>query len=160
MALFTADFSVSGVNTAGTVLVNLKAGATYPITLLQVSIFYSVLSTTAYDIALRRMNAVGTGTITSTAGTGYVATGATPGTTTGAAVVETAWVTTRPTAIAMANIQRSVIPLTLGAGYIWQLAQLGAPGIIVPAAGGLCIYGVGASGATTGTLTGNMIWDE
>jgi hypothetical protein len=157
MAFFASDYSVSGVNTAGSALINLKAGATYPITVYRVSIFYAVLSTTAYDVGITRMNAVGTGTITSAAGTGYVATGATPGTTASAAVVETAWVTTRPTAVGGARFERGIIPLTLGAGYIWDF---GPEGIIVPAAGGLLIYGIGASGATTGTLAGSLRWDE
>lgn len=157
MALFGSDFSVSGVNTAGSTLINLKAGATYPISVMRISIFYSVLSTTAYDIAIARMLAVGTGAITSAAGANYIATGATPGNTASASVVETAWATTRPTIVTGARIERGVIPLTIGAGYIWDF---GPEGITVPNAGGLLIYGVGASGATTGTLTGSIRWDE
>jgi hypothetical protein len=157
MAFFASDYSVSGVNTAGSTLVNLKAGATYPITVYRVSIFYSVLSTTAYDVGVTRMNAVGTGAITSAAGSGFLATGATPGTVASASVVETAWATTRPSAVAGARMDRGVIPLTIGAGYIWDF---GPEGITVPAAGGLLIYGIGASGATTGTLTGMIRWDE
>ena len=91
MALHSADFSIAGVNTAGTVLLNLKASSTVPITLVEFGVYYAVLSTTAYDVGLVRMNAVGTGTITSTAGAPHV-TGATS-----TAVLETAWVTTRPT---------------------------------------------------------------
>lgn len=157
MAFFASDFSVGGVNTATSTLVNLKAGATYPLTVYRISIFYSVLSTTAYDIAITRMNGVGTGTITSAAGTGFLSTGTTPGTTASAAVVETGWVTARPTAVAGARFERGVMPLTLGAGYIWDF---GPEGIVVPAAGGLLIFGVSASGATAGTLTGSIRWDE
>lgn len=157
MAFFASDFSVAGVNTAGSTLINLKAGATYPLTVYRISIFYSVLSATAYDIAITRMNAVGTGTITSAAGTGFLPTGATPGTTASTAVVETAWATTRPTAVSGARFERGVIPLTIGAGFIWDF---GPEGVTVPAAGGLLIYGVGASGATTGTLNGSLRWDE
>jgi hypothetical protein len=152
MALFASDFSISGVNTAGTVLLNLKAPSGNPLTVISFQVFYSVLSTTAYDVGLVRMNAVGTGTITSAAGAGYM-TGST-----GAAVLETAWATTRPT-VTGARFWRAVMPLTLGAGYVAPLYTVGE-GIFVPASGGLCFYGIGASGATTGTLTGSILWDE
>jgi hypothetical protein len=142
MALVSCDFSVSGVNTASSALVNLKAAATRQITLIQVNVFYSVLSTTAYDIGLIRMNAVGTGTITSTAGVTY------PNNDTSQGVLETAWVTARPT--------------TTGKQFVrgmWPLYQLGE-GPQIPQSGGICLIGNSASGATTGTLIGNFLWDE
>ena len=149
MALASAGFSISGVNTAATNLLNLKASSTNPCRVLEVGIFYTVLSTTPYDIGLIRMNAVGTGTITSTAGAHHE-TGATATT-----VLETAWVTTRPTSTG-SFFRRATIPLTLGAGYILPLGS----GIFVPISGGLILQGISASGATTGTLEGWMMWDE
>jgi hypothetical protein len=151
MALHSADFSISGVNTAGTVLLNLKASAAVPITLVEFGVYYSVLSTTPYDIGLARMSAVGTGAITSTAGVPHVA-GATS-----TAVLETAWATTRPS-IAGSRFRRAVIPLTLGAGYTWPF-PLGE-GPLAAVAGGICFYGIGASGGTPGTLSGYATWDE
>jgi hypothetical protein len=151
MSLHSADFSIAGVNTAGTTLLNLKASSTVPITVVEFGVFYSVLSTTAYDVGLVRMNAVGTGAITSTAGAPHV-TGATS-----TAVLETAWATTRPT-VTGSRFRRAVIPLTLGAGYIWPF-PLGE-GPLAPVSGGICFYGIGASGATTGTLNGYITWDE
>jgi hypothetical protein len=149
MPLSSAGFSISGVNTATTVLLNLKASATVPINVVEFGIFYSVLSTTAYDIALVRMNAVGTGTITSTAGATHLSGG------TSTAVLETAWATTRPS-VTGSQFRRMVLPLTIGAGVIWPLGS----GIMVPVSGGLTLQGVGASGATTGTLNGYITWDE
>src|SRR3954464_11398119 len=108
MALYGCDFSIPGVNTAGSVLLNLKATASMPLTVIQLNIFYSVLSSTAYDIGLVRMNAVGTGAITSTVGASYMS-GAT-----GTGVLETAWATTRPSSTGKQFV-RGVIPLTLGA---------------------------------------------
>lgn len=153
MALFSCDFSISGVNTASSALLNLKASATVPITVIQWNVFYSVLSTTSYDVGLIRMNAVGTGTITSTAGAGYMGTGLTS-----TAVLETAWVTTRPTTTGR-EYQRGGIPLTIGAGFMWPLAPFG-DGIYIPVSGGLCLIGNSASGTTTGTLIGSVLWDE
>jgi hypothetical protein len=149
MALVSAGFSISGVNTATTTLLNLKASATVPIYVVEVGIFYAVLSTNAYQLALVRMNAVGTGAITSTAGaphtSGATATG----------VLETAWATTRPS-VTGSSFRQFTMPLTLGAGIIWPLGE----GIMIPVSGGLCLQGVNASGTTTGTLNGYWTWDE
>jgi hypothetical protein len=152
MALVSCDFSVSGVNTASSALLNLKAASTRSMTLIQVNVFYSVLSTTAYDIGLIRMNAVGTGTITSTAGVTYLSGD------TGQGVLETAWATTRPTTTGK-QFARGVIPLTIGAGFMWPIYMVGE-GATIPPSGGICLIGNSASGATTGTLVGNFLWDE
>jgi hypothetical protein len=152
MALVSAGFSIAGINSAtspASTLLNLKASATLPIYVVEIGIFYAVLSTNAYQLALARMNAVGTGTITSTAGAAHTS-GATAST-----VLETNWVTTHPT-ITGSNFRQFTMPLTLGAGIIWPLGE----GIMIPQSGGLCLYGINASGTTTGTLNGYWTWDE
>jgi hypothetical protein len=150
MALVSAEFSLAGVNTAGTSLWNLKATTTVPLRVLEVGIFIAVAPTTAPDLGIVRMNAVGTGAITSTAGAGHE-TGHTP-----VGVLETAWATTRPTRTGT-RFRRALLPLTVGAGIIWQL---GPNGIQVPVSGGLVLEQVSASGATLGTLNGYVVWDE
>jgi hypothetical protein len=152
MALVSRDFSIAGVNTAGTTLLNLKAAATRSLTLIQLNVFYSVLSAAAYDLGIIRMNAVGTGTITSSAGATYISGD------TAQAVLETAWATARPTTTG-GQFARGVIPLTIGAGFMWPLVQYGE-GVNVPANGGICLIGNSASGATLGTLVGSVLWDE
>ena len=79
MALGSASFSVAGVNTAASTLVNVKASSTVPLYVVEVGVFYSVLSSTAYDLVLVRMNAVGTGTITSAAGATHTSGGTAAG---------------------------------------------------------------------------------
>jgi hypothetical protein len=149
MAIHSAGFSIAGVNTAATNLLNLKAASTTPIRVVEIGVSYTVLSTTAYDLGIIRMNAVGTGTITSTAGAPHETGG------TSTAVLETAWVTTRPTSTG-SFFRRATLPLTLGATYIFPIAT----GIFVPVSGGLILQGISASGATTGTLEGYFSWDE
>jgi hypothetical protein len=149
MALVSAGFSIAGVNTATSVLLNLKASSTVPIYVVEIGIFYAVLSTNAYQLAVFRMNAVGTGAITSTAGAAHTS-GATA-----TGVLETAWATTRPSVTGSA-FRQFTMPLTLGAGIIWPLGE----GIMVPVSGGLCLQGVNASGTTTGTINGYWTWDE
>jgi hypothetical protein len=150
MAIYSCDFSVGGFNTASSALLCLKATSTMPITVLQFNVFYSVLSTTAYDVGLIRMNAAGV-TPVSTAGASYIS-GAT-----GVGVLETSWAT-RPTTTGK-QFARGVIPLTIGAGFVWPLVQYGE-GVQIPTSGGLCLIGNSASGATAGTLVGNITWDE
>lgn len=150
MALVSAGFSQAGVNTATSALANVKAAANTPLRLLEIGLFVTTLPTNPPDIGLRRMNAVGTGAITSTAGatheTGHTALG----------VLETAWATARPT-ITGSYFRRGTMPLVLGAGIIWQL---GPNGIFIPAAGGLVIETITASGATLGVIEGYVSWDE
>jgi hypothetical protein len=152
MAFHSAEFSISGVNTANTTLLNLKAASTRGFALIEFGVSYTVLSTTAYDLGLVRMNAVGTGSITSTAGAPH--SGMTSEAS--ATVLETVWATARPTRTGT-RFRRLTLPLTIGAGVIWQF---GPEGIFVPPAGGLCLEGISASGATTGTLEGYFCWDE
>jgi hypothetical protein len=154
MALVSAGFSIAGVNTATSVLLNLKAAATRGITVLEWNIFYAVLSTNAYQLALYRMNAVGTGAITSTAGATHIPVD------TAQTVLETAWATTRPS-VTGSSFRQFTLPLTLGAGISWPLGNIIPPGgIQVAQGGGLCLQGVNASGVTTGTLNGSVTWDE
>jgi hypothetical protein len=89
MARVSSGFSLTGVNTAASVLGNIKATASKPMRVYEIGLFYTVLSTNPYDIGLARMNAVGTGTITSAAGVAHE-TADTP-----VGVVETGWTTAR-----------------------------------------------------------------
>jgi hypothetical protein len=152
MAVYSAGFSVAGVNTANTVLLNLKTAASDRATLLEVGIFLSVLPTTTPDIVLARMTAVGTGAITTTANIAHDS-----GDAAAASTVETAWATTRPTFTTTGPFfRRGGIPLTLGNGLIWSFAQP----IRLAVSTGLVLANVAASGATLGNFTGYLGWDE
>jgi hypothetical protein len=52
MAYHSAEFSVAGVNTANTSLLNLKATTTRSLSLMEFGVSYTVLSATAYDLGL------------------------------------------------------------------------------------------------------------
>jgi hypothetical protein len=149
MSRHSASFSISGFNTAGSALLNLKASSTVPVTLVEVGIFYAVLSTNAMQLGLVRMNVAGTATITSTAGMAHT-TGATS-----TAVLETGW-GTRPSMTGTIGRQMT-LPLTIGAGIVWPMQD---GGIIVPVSGGLCLQTINASGATAGTINGWFTWEE
>jgi hypothetical protein len=149
MARVSSGFSLTGVNTAASVLGNIKATASKPMRVYEIGLFYTVLSTNPYDIGLARMNAVGTGTITSAAGVAHE-TADTP-----VGVVETGWTTARPS-ITAGYFRRFTIPLVLGQGIIFPFGQ----GLFIPVSGGLCLQGINASGTTAGTIEGYAEWDE
>lgn len=151
MALYHATFSIAGVNTANQVLFNLKTTTTDRATVREVGMFIEVAPTTAPQYALMRMNAVGTGAITTaTVGLSDPADGA------NSVLLETAWATTRPTVTGGA-FRRSMVPLAIGNGVVFDFTNRG---IIVPVSAGFCGVIINASGATVGTHGGYVVWEE
>lgn len=153
MAVYQAGFSVVGVNTANSTYVNLKTSATQRARIREVGIFISSASTNAPDFVLSRMNAVGTGTIT-TATVAQADTGDAAAATT----LETAWTTTRPTLVTGAYFRRLLLPVTAGGGIVWVFPDDLA--LKVPVSAGIVLANINASGATTGTFTGYFVWEE
>jgi hypothetical protein len=152
VARVSAAFSLAGVNTASTVLANLKAAASDLVELLEVGFFIEVAPTTAPIPSLQRMNAAGTGAITSTAGVIHD-----PNQGAATAVLETAWATTKPTLVANSILRRLQLPLAVGNGVIWDFTN--RP-IRLPVSAGLCLVNIAASGATLGQFGGWFTWDE
>ena len=153
MALYQANFSIAGVNAADGVLFNLKTAASDRATLREVGFFIQIASSNAPQYGLKRMNAVGTGSIT-------VATpmlcDAADGT--ASAGLETAWATLRPTVITAAGGRLAAVANTIGNGVIFDFS--GPKGLVVPVSAGICGVMLNASGATTGTHCGYVVWEE
>lgn len=151
MALYSATFSIAGVNTANQVLANLKTTTTDRAIIREIGVFVEVAPTNAPQYGLMRMNAVGTGAITTaTVGIHDPADGA------NSVVLETAWATTRPT-VTGGTFRRSMVPSVIGNGAIFDFTNRG---LIVPVSAGLCIIIANASGATVGTHGGYVTWEE
>lgn len=151
MAIYQATFSIAGVNAVDAVLFNLKTAASDRAILREVGLFVEVAPTSAPAFGLKRMNAVGTGTITaSTQGTTDPAEGASP------TALETAWATTRPT-VTGGSFRRTFVPAVVGNGVIWDFTNRG---IIVPLSAGLCGVNLNASGATVGQFGGYVVWED
>lgn len=151
MALYRAVFSIAGVNAVDAVLFNLKAASTDRAFLRRVYFGIEVAPTTAPIFGLKRMNAVGTGTIT----TASIFTND-PADPAAASSVETAWATTRPT-VTGGSPGRGAIPLAVGNGYLFDFSD--RP-IVIPASAGLCGVNLVASGATVGTFGGYLEWED
>lgn len=151
MALYSATFSIAGVNTANQVLANLKTTASDRAIIREVGVFIEVAPSNAPQYGLMRMNAVGTGAITTaTVGTHDPADGA------NSVVLETAWATTRPT-VTGGSFRRAMVPLAIGNGAVFDFTNRG---LIVPVSSGLCVVIANASGATVGTHGGYITWEE
>lgn len=151
MALYHGTFSAAGVNSTDGVLFNLKAGAADRAKLLEVGFFIEVASSNAPQYGLKRMNADGTGgTTAATIALSDASEGAS------SAALGTAWVTLRPTVTGGA-FRRAMVANTVGNGIIFDFTN--RP-LWVPLSGGLCGVMLNASGATTGTHGGYVVWED
>lgn len=151
MALYSATWSIAGVNSTDQVLFNLKTTTTDRAYLREVGMFIETAPTNAPQYALKRMNADGTGgTTNATAALHDPADGA------ASILLGTAWVTLRPTVTGGA-FRRTSVPLAIGNGVIFDFTT--RP-IIVPVSAGLCGVILNASGATVGAHGGYVVWEE
>jgi hypothetical protein len=149
MARYGGMFSIAGVNATDGVLFNLKAGATVPLLIEQIYFEIETAETNAPIFGVKKRNAVGTGAITSATLKDMDGLGGTS-----AAVLETAWATTRPTVTGGSPL-RGAIPNAIGNGFLFDFRPAG---LIVPINTDLCGVQLNASGATLGVIGGHVIW--
>jgi hypothetical protein len=151
--IYQSSFSVAGVNTANSILNNLKAAASDRAKLLEFAISIVTAPTTAPEFSLERMNAVGTGTITTQA---IEKADSADGT--ASLTLEVGWATTRPTRLATpAPFRRFQLPLALGSAFVLDFTN--SP-LIIGLSGGIMLNQITASGATLGQYDGWWKWDE
>jgi hypothetical protein len=151
MARYGGEFSIAGVNSTDGVLFNLKAGSTVPLLIEQIFFEIEVVSSNAPIFGVKKRNAVGTGAITSATLMALDGLGGTS-----AATLETAWATTRPTVTGGSPV-RGAVPLALGNGFLFDFRPTM---LVVPLNTDLCGVMRNASGATTGTFGGYVIWND
>lgn len=137
------------VNATDKAMWNLKAGSGKSLAVYEVGVFLESGTAAAIGFALLRMNAAGSGAITSdTPSAEDPSLGAT------SAVLEKTWATTDPTTSGVA-FRRGTTPATLGTGFIWTFPD---PGLVIAAGGGLVICQTAA--ATTANLRCYVAYDE
>jgi hypothetical protein len=152
-ARYSAGFSVSGVNTANTQVVNLtQTGTTQRVDVVQVIVGVASAPTNAPSFYLSRATARGTQT-TTVAGNAFDAADQTP-----TATLDTAW-SVAPTFSTSAALGRAGLATTAGGYWVWDFRDY--PITIDKTAGlGLAIVNANAAGATVGTFTGSIVWEE
>jgi hypothetical protein len=151
MELYRAAFGIAGVNTADGVLFNLKTGSSSRARLKSVFFGIQVAPTNAPRFGFKRMNAVGTGTITNGTIFQHDTSAAAA-----LAALETAWATLRPT-VTGGYAADEIVPTAIGNGWLFDF--IGRE-IWVPVSAGLCGLMVNAAGATVGTIGGHVEWEE
>lgn len=151
-AAYSIGLNRAGVNTANTVLAELRAASNARITLREIAISMAVLPTAAPRFVLARPSNTPTG------GTNNVPL---PWDAADAAALTTfyttGWTVTPTFGTTGPFLKTGGLPLTLGAGLIWTF---GANGLIVPLSGSLLIANLNASGATLGSFDIHVTWEE
>lgn len=153
MALYTAAQSTAGINTAGRAYFTLAAGATRRLRIKRIGVAMPVAATTAPSFQLLRMTVAGV-----TPGATMTPTGLDPNDAASAATLAYSGFGTQPTLTTASPLQMATLPLTAGAGWVWNFAD---PIIITNGtANGIAIYNLNASGATLGTFIADFLFDE
>jgi hypothetical protein len=136
-----APANKAGVNTANTVMWQLKGSAARRPRLLELGVFVAVAPTAAPSFALARATAIGTSTA-SLAGVPEDPADTIASTT----VLDTAWSAAPTFTTAGPFIRNTGLPITAGSGVIWTFPR----GLVIPMSGGLVIANLLATGATLG----------
>lgn len=150
--MYSVSRNIAGVNTAGTVLAELRAGAGARLVIREIGISIRVASTTAAALVLARPTNSPAGGTAITPQKHDNADGAS------GAVFYTAGWTTTPTFTTTGDWYRIAgLPLTVGAGVIWTFPD---QGLVIPTGGSLLFANLNASGTTTGSFDFYATWSE
>lgn len=149
MARVEVTNSKNGVNTANTIMWQIKTAAAGRIWIYEVGLSVLVQPTTGPAWRLVRATAVGTSSATATPQT------VDPSTAAATSVLDTAWSVTPTLA---ANDHRGyATPNTIGSGIVWTWYD---KPFVVAASSGLCLVNGNAVGATLGTFRVYACYDE
>lgn len=151
-ATYSVALNRAGVNTANTVLAELRASASARAILRQVKLTAAVLSTTAPRFVLARPSNSPAGGTNNTPLPMDAADAAAL-----SSFFTTGWTTTPTFATGGPWNEVGGIPLTLGAGLIWTFP---GQGLVIPINGSILLANLNASGATLGSTDVSFIWEE
>ena len=152
MSRYMASNSKAGVNTAGTIMWQLRpTTAAQRLKVLEIGIGIAVAPSTAPSFQLVRTTAVGTSTTTA-AGQPYD-----PADAAAIGTLDSAW-SANPTSSGTV-MRQSGLAVTAGGQLFWTFYDV--PLILAASTtAGLAIVNANASGATTGTMTCYCVWQE
>jgi hypothetical protein len=143
LARYSVTSTKAGVNTANTIMWQLRAAATQRVWLLELGVAVSTgPPTTNPQFRLNRPTAVGTSTATVTPQSED------PGNAAAVTLLDTTW-SANPT-LGGTDLRSFPVPASIGAGLVWTWYD--AP-FVIPVSGGLCIVNGNATGATLGSFS-------
>jgi hypothetical protein len=152
MALYSVAMPRAGVNTANTVMAELRTPSTTRAIVREIGISFGTLMSTAPRFALARP------TNTPAGGTNNVPVPHDPA---DGASLSSFFLTGQSTAPTFTTagpyLQVAGLPLTLGAGLVWVF---GGSGLVVPVSSSLLLANLNASGATLGSVDLYVKWEE
>lgn len=142
MPSFSLATSKAGINTANSVMWQLRSSATERVRLTELGLYVAVAPTTAPTFVLIRHTTLGTSSATLTPIPNEVSDAAP------SAVLETAWSAQPTFSVSGPFLRLAALPITAGAGMIWRFPEP----ISISVSSGLIIANLNASGATLGTF--------
>lgn len=143
----------AGVNTANTPYFQLKTAAGERAMIKEFGITVSVAPSTAPQFALARSTATGTSSTT------VLGTAADPAEPAALTTLDSAWSVAPTFNTAGPFLWAATMPVTAGAGYVW-VAPDDRSRIVVPVSSGLILANIAAAGATLGSFSFYVVWDE
>lgn len=143
MSRYSVTHTKAGVNTASTILWQLRAAATQRVELLELGVAVaSGPPTTNPQFRLNRPTAVGTSTATVTPQAED------PGNAAAVTLLDTTWST--PPTLGGTDLRSFPVPASIGAGIVWTWYD---KPLTIPLGAGLCIVNLNATGATLGSFS-------
>jgi hypothetical protein len=152
MSLYSVGQKVNGVNTANTVMWQLKTAAGSRARIREIIVSVGSAPSTAPVFVLADSTALGTST------TSVLGRALEPGDPISLTSFCTAWSSAPTFATGGPFPQLIALPVTAGSGVIWQWAY--GEELILNVSSSLCIANLNASGATVGSFTCSAKWQE
>lgn len=150
MARFEVAHNKAGVNTANTIMWQVKTSSTSRVRIFEMGLSVASAPTTGPSWRLVRATAVGTSSATTSAEEED------PGGGAATAVLDTAW-SVNPT-LAAVNMRLYATPNTLGSGIVWTWPDHRP--LIVPTSSGICIVNANATSTTVGSFNVYCVYEE
>jgi hypothetical protein len=142
MARYSVTNTKAGVNTANTVMWQLRASSTQRIWVYEIGVAVAVAPTTAPQFRLNRPTNVGATPTT------VVPQAEDPGNSAAVTLLDTAWTT--PPTLGAVDLRSFPVPASIGAGLVWTWYD--TP-LVIPVSSGICIANGNLTGATVGSFS-------
>jgi hypothetical protein len=142
MARYSVTSTKAGINTANSVMWQLRAAASQRVQLLELGIAVAVAPTTNPQFRLNRSTAIGTSTAT------VAPQAEDPANAAAVTLLDTTWST--PPTLAAIDLRSFPVPASIGAGIVWTWYD---QAFVIPQSGGLSIVNANATGATLGSFS-------